>query len=265
MHTRTHTQQFGANHGPDTPTGSASCSHLPHPPGLGPSLQAPRLLPSPICGAPSGSPKPSGWSPARGWCGGAALLGSQQPGRLSDCRAAESRWVGCCSDERPGQGGDRGICFPRGHWLPEQLLEQEGEDLGDQSPGKPCRPRAQTPRPPWSCSAPPYFTLWRRLAWVCSLPAHPAPGCSCLQGPARAYAVPQAQQAQVLQKDSHTHRVCFFSPSASTTVWDPWDQGTLPGQCPETSSLRASGCRTTDPRKPPIHHLIPPPSSTWQR
>ena len=225
-----------------------------------PRCRPPVCSPPPSAEPPLAGPKPSGWTPARGWRGGAALLGSQQPGRLSDCRAAESRWAGCCSDERPGQGGDWGICFPRGRWLPEQLLEQEGEDLGDQSPGKACRPRAQTPRPPWSCSAPPYFTLWRRLAWVCSLPACPAPGRSCLQGPARAYTVPQAHQAQVLQKDTHTHRVCFLSPSASTTVW-AWDQGTLPGQRPETSSLRASGCHTTDPANPPYTTLFHLPAA----
>ena len=50
-HARTHARirQFGATHGPDACTGSPSRSHLPPLPVLGPSPQAPRVLPSPVC------------------------------------------------------------------------------------------------------------------------------------------------------------------------------------------------------------------------
>lgn len=116
-------------------------------------------------------------------------------------------------------------------------------------PGPAMHPRASPSGEDWSGSA------------HC-LPA-PTPGCSCMQGPARGYTVPQAHQAKFSRKTS-TRTV-----SASSIPLPPPPCGTPgPGDPSRSASrnilLRASGCRATDPRRHLIHHLTPPPSSIWQ-
>lgn len=109
-----------------------------------PRCRPPVCSPPPSAEPPLAGPEPSGWSPARGWRGGAALLGSQQPGRLSDCRAAESRWAGCCSDEHPGQGGDRESASPGAAGCLSSCLSRRERTWGTSPQG---RPAGQKHRP----------------------------------------------------------------------------------------------------------------------
>lgn len=148
-------------------------------------------------------------------------------------------------------GGDWGICL-QGRWLPEQLLKQDpGDCLREALQEQEHRPLV-LPGPAMHPHTSPSGEDW---------PAHCLPtspgtavcraqleGIWCLK-PARPKSFPER----------HPHAQSLFPQSLSP----PPPCGTLgpgdpPGQCPETSLLRALWLPRPDSRKPPIHHLIPP-------